>query len=281
MRGLRSPLAALAAALAVLAAFAAAGPAAALHLSFDGDFKQGGLVIGTVLPGSGVRLDGKTVPVARDGAFVIGFGRDAPPEAEIEITLPDGRRETHRRAIEQRKYRIQRIDGLPPRMVTPSPEALKRIRAEGKLINEARGGFTQMPHYAAGFIWPAKGRISGVYGSQRILNGEPRRPHLGIDIAAPTGTPVVAAAGGTVTLAQDDLYFTGGTVIIDHGHGLSTVYSHLSAVAVKTGEAVEQGQRIGAIGSTGRSTGPHLDWRINWFQERLDPQLIAGPRPTE
>jgi murein DD-endopeptidase MepM/ murein hydrolase activator NlpD len=270
----------LAAAFAVAAVLSVAGtPTHALHLSLDGIFKQGGMATGKVDPGARVRLDGKDVPVARDGAFVIGFGRDAPPEAVVEIETPDGRRETHRYAIEKRSYRIQRIEGLPPKMVTPSPEALKRIRAEGKLINEARGGFTQVPHYAAGFVWPAKGRISGVYGSQRILNGEPRRPHLGVDIAAPVGTPVVASAAGTVTLANRDLYFTGGTIIIDHGHGLSTVYSHLSAVSVKTGQTVKRGQPIGKLGSTGRSTGPHLDWRINWFQERLDPMLIAGPMP--
>jgi murein DD-endopeptidase MepM/ murein hydrolase activator NlpD len=270
----------LAAAFAVAAVLSVAGtPTHALYLSLDGIFKQGGMATGKVYPGARVRLDGKDVPVARDGAFVIGFGRDAPPEAVVEIEAPDGRRETHRYAIEKRSYRIQRIEGLPPKMVTPSPEALKRIRAEGKLINEARGGFTQVPHYAAGFVWPAKGSISGVYGSQRILNGEPRRPHLGVDIAAPVGTPVVASAAGTVTLANRDLYFTGGTIIIDHGHGLSTVYSHLSAVSVKTGQTVKRGQPIGKLGSTGRSTGPHLDWRINWFQERLDPMLIAGPMP--
>jgi murein DD-endopeptidase MepM/ murein hydrolase activator NlpD len=270
----------LAAAIAVAALLSiTAAPTHALHLSIDGIFKQGGMATGKVAPGARVRLDGKDVLVARDGTFVLGFGRDAPAEAVVEIATPDGSRETHRYAIEKRTYRIQRIDGLPRKMVTPSPEALKRIRAEGKLINAARGGFTQVPHYAAGFLWPAKGRISGIYGSQRILNGEPRRPHLGIDIAAPAGTPVVASAAGTVTLAHTDLYFTGGTVIIDHGHGLSTVYSHLSAVSVKTGQTVTRGQGIGKIGSTGRSTGPHLDWRINWFQERLDPMLIAGPMP--
>lgn len=130
-------------------------------------------------------------------------------------------------------------------------------------------------------MWPAKGRISGVYGSQRILNGEPRRPHLGIDIAAPKGTPVQASAAGVVTLAEKDLYFTGGTIIVEHGHGLSSVYSHLSRIDVRKGQSVSRGQTIGAIGSTGRSTGPHLDWRINWYQERLDPMLLAGPMPKD
>ncbi len=271
----------LAAAVAVAAVLLVAGRSThALHLSLDGIFKQGGMAIGKVDPGSRVRLGGREVPVARDGAFVIGFGRDAPLEAIVEIETPNGRSETHRYVIEKRNYRIQRIEGLPPKMVTPSAQALKRIRVEGKLINKARGAFTQVPHYAAGFVWPVKGRISGVYGSQRILNGKPRRPHLGVDIAAPVGTPVVASAAGTVTLANRDLYFTGGTIIIDHGHGLSTVYSHLSVVSVEIGQTVARGEPIGKLGSTGRSTGPHLDWRINWFQERLDPMLIVGEMPN-
>ena len=164
-------------------------------------------------------------------------------------------------------------------MVTPSSTALLRIKAEGRAISAARAIFTPVAKFGGGFIWPTKGRISGVYGSQRILNGKPRRPHLGIDIAAPIGHPVVAAAAGTVTLANTDVYFTGGTVIINHGHGLSSVYSHLSAIHARLGQDVKQGEIIGKIGSTGRSTGPHLDWRINWFQERLDPQLLLGPMP--
>jgi murein DD-endopeptidase MepM/ murein hydrolase activator NlpD len=162
-------------------------------------------------------------------------------------------------------------------MLTPSPVALQRIRAEGKVIRDARATFTPVEHFAGGFIWPARWRISGAYGGQRILNGKPRRPHLRIDIAAPTGAQVVAAAPGRVTLANRDMYFTGGTVIIDHGHGLSTVYSHLSAIDTKVGQMVKQGEGIGKVGSTGRSTGPHLDWRVNWFQERLDPSLLVGP----
>ena len=248
-------------------------------LTLQGDYVQGGLVTGHTLPGTRIMLDGTPVRIGRAGGFVFGFGRDAPPEAKLEAVFPDGRRVARRLAVKQREYRIQRIDGLPPKMVTPSPAALARIREEGRKIDAARGSFSDRADYGAGFIWPAKGRISGVYGSQRILNGEPRRPHLGLDVAAPVGTPVVAAAGGLVTLAEKDLYFTGGTIIIDHGHGLSTVYSHLSAVAVAAGRTVRQGERIGSIGSTGRSTGAHLDWRVNWFQERLDPLLLVGPMP--
>ncbi|MGB0630671.1 MAG: M23 family metallopeptidase [Alphaproteobacteria bacterium] len=254
-------------------------PALARALSLEGEFVQGGLVTGNTVPGASVLLNGKPVRIAPDGLFVFGLGRDAPGKIILQVVLPDGGRESRTLEIRQRKYRIQRIDGLPRKMVTPSAKALQRIRREGKAIRSARAVFTTKTNFSTGFIWPSKGRISGVYGSQRILNGEPRRPHLGIDIAAPKGTPVLASAGGEVTLAESDLYFTGGTVIVEHGHGLSTVYSHLSKIEVRKGQSVSQGQRIGAVGSTGRSTGPHLDWRINWYQERLDPMLLAGPMP--
>ena len=165
------------------------------------------------------------------------------------------------------------------RKVTPKAVDVKRIRADNAAIGKVRKLNSAGTDFADGFAWPLKGRISGVFGSQRVLNGKPRRPHNGVDIAAPSGTPVIAAATGVVTLAEPDLYFTGGTVIIHHGHGLSTVYSHLISLSVKKGDKVEKGQRIAKVGSTGRSTGPHLDWRINWFQERLDPMLIVGPMP--
>lgn len=257
------------------------GPTLADGLSLEGDFSQGGLVTGKTVPGAKISLNGKTIQVAPDGLFVFGLGRDAAAELRLETVSPDGKRETRPLKVRQRKYRIQRINGLPRKMVTPSAEALKRIRREGAAIRAARAVFTQKTNFQAGFMWPAKGRISGVYGSQRILNGEPRRPHLGIDIAAPKGTPVQASAAGVVTLAEKDLYFTGGTIIIEHGHGLSSVYSHLSRIDVRKGQSVSRGQTIGAIGSTGRSTGPHLDWRINWYQERLDPMLLAGPMPKD
>lgn len=267
------------AAIALLVFSLVAMPVWAAQPDLKGDFVQGGLVQGQTDPGTKISLNGRLVTVTPDGRFVLGFGRDAPETAILQSVAADGKRLVRTLKIKQRKYRIQRIDGLPRKMVTPSPAALLRIRAEAKAIRAARAVFTPVAHFAGGFVWPAKGRISGVYGSQRILNGEPRRPHLGIDIAAPKGAPVVAAASGTVTLANTDMYFTGGTVIVDHGHGLSTVYSHLSAVGAKLGQAVKQGERIGSVGSTGRSTGPHLDWRINWFQERLDPRLLVGPMP--
>ena len=246
----------------------------------DGPRIQGGLLRGRVPPGSTVEFEGEPVRVSEGGWFLAGFGRDAPPEAELVVVLPDGRRERQVLAVERREYRIQRIDGLPPGKVTPrSEEDLARIRAEVRMVKQARSIDDPRTDFLGGFRWPTKGRISGVYGSQRILNGEPRRPHFGIDIAAPTGTEVVAPADGVVTLVHPDMFFSGGTMIIDHGHGLSSAFLHLSRTLVETGERVAQGQPVAEVGSTGRSTGPHLDWRINLFDRRLDPALLVGPMP--
>lgn len=248
-------------------------------LTLRGALVQGGMIVGETEPGSRVELDGRSLAVDRGGRFVFGFGHDAGESAVLGVTFANGGRKSRRLSISQRRYRVQRIDGLPQRMVTPSARQLARIRSEGRKIASARATLSALPHFAGKFMWPVKGVVSGVYGSRRILNGKPRRPHLGVDIAVPAGTPVRTAAAGAVTLAEHDLYFTGGTVIIDHGLGISTVYSHLRELFVEAGDRVAQGDVIAAVGSTGRSTGPHLDWRINWFQERLDPVLVAGPMP--
>ena len=266
-------------ALVALLTFAGAS-AAQTGLRLDGPRVQGGLLRGQVAPGSTVELGGVPVRVSRDGWFLIGFGRDAPPEAELSVAFPDGRRERRVLKVEPREYRIQRIDGLPPGKVTPrSEEDLARIRAEVEMAKKARSINDPRTDFLDGFRWPVKGRISGVYGSQRILNGEPRRPHYGIDVAAPTGTKVLAPAGGVVTLAHPDMFFSGGTLIVDHGHGLSSAFLHLSRILVEVGERVAQGQPVAEVGSTGRSTGPHLDWRMNLFDRRIDPSLLAGPMP--
>ena len=248
-----------------------------VHL--DGPRTQGGLLRGRVSPGATVEYDGDAVRVSKDGWFLVGFGRDAPPEAELVVVHPDGRRERQVLKVERREYDIQRIDGLPARKVTPRSEDLARIRAEVRMVKEARTTDDSRTDFLGGFRWPVKGRISGVYGSQRILDGEPRRPHFGIDIAAPTGTKVVAPADGVVTLVHPDMFFSGGTMILDHGHGLSSAFLHLSRILVEEGERVAQGRPIAEVGSTGRSTGPHLDWRINLFGRRLDPALLVGPMP--
>ena len=254
--------------------------AAETGVRLDGPRIQGGLLRGRVPPGSTVEFEGEPVRVSADGWFLAGFGRDAPPEAELVVVFPDGRRERQVLAVERREYRIQRIDGLPPGKVTPrSEEDLARIRAEVRRVQQARSIDDARTDFLGGFRWPVKGRISGVYGSQRILNGEPRRPHFGIDVAAPAGTGVVAPADGVVTLVHPDMFFSGGTMIIDHGHGLSSAFLHLSRTLVEKGERVAQGQPVAEVGSTGRSTGPHLDWRINLFGRRLDPALLVGPMP--
>ena len=254
--------------------------AAETGVRLDGPRIQGGLLRGRVPPGSTVEFEGEPVRVSADGWFLAGFGRDAPPEAELVVVFPDGRRERQVLPVKRREYRIQRIDGLPPGKVTPrSEEDLARIRAEVRMIKQARSIDDARTDFLGGFRWPVKGRISGVYGSQRILNGEPRRPHFGIDVAAPAGTEVVAPADGVVTLVHPDMFFSGGTMIIDHGHGLSSAFLHLSRTLVEEGERVAQGQPVAEVGSTGRSTGPHLDWRINLFGRRLDPALLVGPMP--
>ena len=263
----------------LLAALLLASGAQAATLELDGAFIQGGLVKGRAQAGTRLTLDGRPVRVAPDGRFVFGFGRDHGPAATLEARYPDGSRERRELTIQARQYRVQRIDGLPPRQVTPNAVDLKRIRAENARIAAVRAIDTPEALFASGWIWPSIGPISGVFGSQRILNGKPRRPHYGVDVAAPAGSPVVAPADGIVRLAEPDLFFTGATVMVDHGHGLTSVYSHLSAVDVAVGHRVRQGEPIGKVGRSGRATGAHLDWRVNWFTERLDPALLAGPMP--
>jgi len=248
-------------------------------LHFTGAFEQGGLVIGETAPDTIVTMNGRKLLVSPNGKFIFGFGRDYKKTILLRARFANGEIVERQFKIKQRKYKIQRIDGLKKAMVNPNQDALKRIKREGKLVAQARANDTEKPWFENGFIWPTIGPISGVYGSQRILNGQPRRPHFGVDVAMPTGTPVKATTDGRVTLAEKDLYFTGGSIIIDHGHGLSSTYIHLSEVAVEVGQVVKQGETIGAIGATGRVTGPHLDWRFNWFKERLDPQLLAPPMP--
>jgi len=266
------------AALAILAALIAA-PSWAGTLTLDGAIEQGGLVRGKAEPGARVTLDGRAVRVAPDGGFVFGFGRDAPDHAALDVTFADGSHDHRDLAVEARHYEVQRINGLPEQQVTPDAATLERIKREGAVIARARAADSDLPFFEEPLHWPATGPISGVFGSQRILNGEPRAPHGGVDVAAARGAPVAAAAAGTVTLAEHDLFYTGGTVIIDHGYGLATTYQHMDRVDVTVGQHVAAGERIGVVGATGRVTGPHLHWSLNWYETRLDPMLAAGPMP--
>jgi murein DD-endopeptidase MepM/ murein hydrolase activator NlpD len=272
-RWLAALLALMFAAAATPQAQAETNPAPA-GLNWQGDFSQGGLVIGMAQPGIALKLGERSVPVAKDGRFVFGFGRDEPASVALTVSHRGGQSETHQLQVAPQTYDIQRIDGLPPAQVTPPPAVLERIKRENAMIAAVRQRNTPRQDFLQGWIWPAKGPVSGVYGSQRILNGEPRTPHFGLDIAAPTGSAVVAPAAGEVVLAEKDIYFTGGTVIIDHGMGINSAYSHLQSLTVKVGQRVKQGEQIGTVGATGRATGPHLDWRINWFDVRLDPQRL-------
>lgn len=246
------------------------------RIILDGNFIQGGLAYGQVAPSSKVRINHHGVRVSSKGEFILGFGRDYPAETILTIQSNDGSKDTHKISIAARDYSIQRIDGLPDKKVNPDPEALKRIQREGKEIALARSIDDDRMDFNTNFIWPAKGSISGVYGSQRILNGQARRPHFGIDIAAPVGSTVIAPAAGVVTYVNDDMYFSGGTLVLDHGHNLTSSFLHLHKIFVQVGDRVEQGQKIAQIGATGRVTGPHLDWRMNWHQQRLDPGLLMN-----
>jgi len=251
------------------------------RLELEGALRQGEVVIGRTLATATVRLDDRRLRVGPEGHFVIGLDRDAPETHILSVRFADG--ETLRRElrIARRDYDIERIDGLAPKQVNPPEEAIPRILRDVEIVKQARRRDDPRRDFLQDFRWPVHGRITGVYGSQRILNGEPRRPHYGYDIAAPAGTPVAAPAAGVVTVAEADMYYSGGTVLLDHGHGLSSAFLHLQRIDVEVGQRIEQGERLGRVGSTGRSTGAHLDWRMNLFDRRVDPRSLAGPMPTE
>lgn len=255
-----------------------AATASAAELRLDGDATQGGLLVGRTAAGSEVLIDGKPVRVSDEGLFLIGFGRDAKPHTEIVVRRADGAEERHALTVTKRKYKVQRINGLPKNLVVPSKEELARIRAEAKLIRQARRVDSAATFFSSGFDWPADGRVSGSYGSRRILNGEPRKPHLGLDIAAPEGAPVSAAADGVVVLAHRDMLLNGNVVMIDHGHGLKSTFIHLSRIDVKVDQKVTKGTRIGLVGKTGRTKGAHLHWEVSLFDTKLDPALLVPRR---
>ena len=242
-------------------------------IEFTGKFIQGHFILGKTETNSKIIIDKKEIKVSKDGYFVFGIDRDR--KFDILITkISNGKKEKIVKKIFKRKYKIQKIDGLPENKVTPPESVYKRIKKENNAIGEARAINSDLNFFKNKFIMPVDGIITGVYGSQRILNGKPKWPHYGIDIAANEGTHIKSSGNGIVTMAEDDLYYTGGTIIMDHGHGISTIYSHLESVLVSVGDKINQGDIIGTVGSTGRSTGPHLDFRINWFQTRLDPMSV-------
>ena len=211
---------------------------------------------------------------------MLGFNRDAPKTVKVTVLDERANQSQEILTISKRVYNTQRIEGVPQQTVTPSETDLKRIRNDSRMVGQARSQVTDDVDFLDGFILPLEGIVTGVYGSQRFYNGVPKRPHYGIDYAAPTGTPVAAPASGIVVFAHSDLFYSGGTMIVDHGHGLSSTFLHLSEILVEQGQRVERGEFIAKVGASGRATGPHLDWRMNWRYERIDPELVLKTLPA-
>ncbi|BCT91110.1 peptidase [Lysobacter helvus] len=249
------------------------------------EVQQGALVIGHTHPDARVEYAGRVVRVAPDGTFAIGVARDAPASIVVAITPPSSAPIEHRITVTPRDFPVERITGVPPQTVSPPPEIAARIEREQAAVAAARTRDDARSDFAQAFIWPVRGRISGRFGNRRVYvlkdgTDVPQAPHSGMDIAAPTGTPVLAPAAGIVTFAATDLYLTGGTLLLDHGHGVSSNFLHLSRIDVHVGDRVAQGQVIGAVGATGRASGPHLHWGMNWFEVRIDPLLVLGDDAT-
>jgi len=281
MRRARVPGAALAlgllaSALATPSLQAQAGSAASADTRsvFPASASQGALVIGKVAPGSRVQYAGRTLRVSGYGSVVFGIGRDERGPLRILVQRADGGSESIDIAVTPRDWPLERVNGVPPKTVNPPPAIAERIKREQAQVTAARDRDDDRTDFATPFIWPVQGRISGRFGNARVYNGQPGAGHSGMDIAVPTGTPVKAPAAGVVTFAAPDLYLTGGTVLLDHGYGVSSNFLHLSRIDVKVGDRIAQGQVLGAVGATGRATGPHLHWGMNWFDVRIDPLLV-------
>jgi murein DD-endopeptidase MepM/ murein hydrolase activator NlpD len=262
-----------------LAALPACAQEKPVRFSVTGAMTQGSLAVGTAPPGSLVALDGRPLRVTADGRFSFGFAPDQTRATLITVRYPDGGGDSRSFTPTARQYETQEVNGLPQKTVTPPPEVRERIAREAETVYLMRLNDSAGSDFLSGFDWPAPGILSGVFGSRRIDNGVPMAPHYGVDMAAPVGTPIIAPADGVVSLSADH-YLDGGLTLIDHGQGVSTAYLHQSKRLVKAGDAVKRGQRIGLIGQTGRATGPHLHWAMNWFEMRLDPSLSTRkPKP--
>jgi murein DD-endopeptidase MepM/ murein hydrolase activator NlpD len=247
--------------------------------------QQGSLLFGFAPPGSTLGYAGRNVRIARDGRFVVGIAREQTGVVTLKLIKPDGSDNTLTVPIVPRSFPVERVEGVPEKTVNPPPDIAARIEREQAEVEAVRTRDDDRDDFEMHFIWPVQGRISGVFGSQRIYNGTPKSAHSGVDIAAKQGTAIHAPAGGIVTFANPDLYLTGGTVLIDHGHGVSSNFLHMSRIDVKVGDRVEQGQVIGLVGATGRANAPHMHWGMNWFDVRVDPMLLmtppGQPPPTE
>ena len=247
-----------------------------MALEFDGKFIQGHFILGKTMPGGKILIDKKRIKVSKNGYFAFGIEKDRKFDIKITENI-NGKSKKIVKKVQKRKYDIQKIEGLPKKKVTPPEEFYERIKKENQLIARARNINSDLIFFKQKFIIPVNDAIiTGVYGSQRILNGIPKWPHYGLDFAQKKGTPIKAMNDGIVALAEDDLYYTGATLIFDHGHGISTLYMHMNKIFVKVGDKVKQGDIIGTVGSSGRATGSHLDIRLNWFEIRLDPMSILN-----
>ena len=251
------------------------------EIILSGEIKQGGLVIGKTQANNKVSLNNKQLSVSSNGDYVFGFGRDDVKQYNLVITQTNG--EIQQRIItpKQRSYKEQSIKGIAKNIMQPNPKAVSRAQKDSSQIKAARKTSSALTTFATGFIAPIEGIITGVYGSRRIYNGVKKRPHFGLDYAGKTGDPVKAPAAGKILLYVGDMFYSGGTMIIDHGHGVTSTFLHLSNAYVKVGDNVEQGQIVAAVGKSGRATGPHLDWRINWFNTRIDPALVLKIKPIK
>ena len=251
-----------------------AATASDLRVVFPESTAQGSMVIGKVPAGSVVRYAGRSLRVSAYGTVAFGVGRDEAGPLGVEVRRPDGSTLASEIQVTPRDWPVEHVDGVPPKTVDPPPEIAKRIRREQAAVAAVRERDDDRTDFTEPFLRPVAGRVSGRFGTQRVYNGQPRAAHSGMDIAAPSGTPVKAPASGIVTFANADLYLTGGTIVIDHGFGFSSNFLHLSRLDVRVGERIGQGQVIGAVGATGRASGPHLHWGMNWFAVRIDPQLV-------
>lgn len=249
------------------------------NLELFGIAQPGNAMIGKADNIYQVMLNNEKLQVDENGVFLFGFDRDAEGTYLLKIKYTDGKSEIKKFDLPSREYDIQKINSSKKQFSSPPEEELPRIERERQRMREARKkiGIDESAYFSSGFTRPIKGgEVTGVYGSQRILNGVPQNIHNGLDISVPTGTDVYAMADGIIRLAGENFYYNGTFVLIDHGQGLSSVYLHFSKLSVSTGDKVTKGQKIGEVGTTGRSTGPHLHWGINWHKKMIDPNSLLG-----
>lgn len=251
------------------------------EIQLSGEIKQGGLVVGKTDAHNQVTLNDKVLPVSKHGDYVFAFSRDDKTKYTLTVISPTGKIETKIFTPSKRDYKISRVEGISKKIMNPNKKANIRAGEDRMAMVKVRKISSDLTDFSQGFIAPRSSRITGVYGSQRFYNGIAKNPHFGVDYAGQIGAPVKAPASGTVLLWVPDMFYSGGTLVIDHGHGITSNFLHLSASMVKTGDKVKQGDVIAKVGNSGRVTGPHLDWRMNWHKVRFDPQLAMKVNPIK